>query len=191
MKRKSGLAKILTKEFLQSLVDKGLTLKDIVNQTGYSNTSIHRYLTKYGIKTPRLYTNNKTFYCKRCGETEASKFYNGRYSICKKCSHKLSLRCYKNRKYKVLKLKGSKCSICGYDKYIGALEFHHLDPNTKEIGLSQTVYGVSEETRNKELDKCILVCANCHREIHANKTKIPNVDIIYNGNRKIEVNNVE
>ena len=63
--------------------------------------------------------------------------------------------------------KGGKCCICGYDKYIGALEFHHLDPNQKDFGISAKGYTRSFERVKDELGKCILVCSNCHKEIHA------------------------
>lgn len=55
-------------------------------------------------------------------------------------------------------------------KYIGALEFHHLNPNKKDFGISGGTK--SFETLRPEVDKCILVCSNCHREIHANVIKI-------------------
>lgn len=59
---------------------------------------------------------------------------------------------------------GGKCSICGYNKCISALEFHHKDPKQKDFGISGATK--SFESLKIELDKCILVCANCHREIH-------------------------
>lgn len=59
---------------------------------------------------------------------------------------------------------GAKCSLCGYDKCQAALEFHHLDPNEKDFNISHS--NKSFESMKPELDKCILVCANCHREIH-------------------------
>lgn len=61
--------------------------------------------------------------------------------------------------------KGGKCSICGYDKCIQALEFHHLDTN-KDFGIGDNGYTRAWSKVKEELDKCILVCANCHREIH-------------------------
>ena len=62
--------------------------------------------------------------------------------------------------------KGGKCMICGYSKYIGALDFHHLDETQKEFGLS--IRGLTRSWAKilAEIDKCILICANCHREIH-------------------------
>jgi hypothetical protein len=65
--------------------------------------------------------------------------------------------------------KGGKCQKCGYDKCIGALDFHHLDPSIKEYGWTQ-MRKLSIPNMIKELDKCILVCATCHREIHYTQT---------------------
>lgn len=63
--------------------------------------------------------------------------------------------------------KGGKCCICGYSKCLDALEFHHLDDSKKEFGISKRGYTRSWEKVCQELEKCILVCSNCHREIHA------------------------
>ena len=73
-------------------------------------------------------------------------------------------------KIKLLKLKGGKCEICGYDKCTAALEFHHKDPNEKEISISIGTNFSEKDIENLicELEKCILVCSNCHREIHSN-----------------------
>ena len=62
---------------------------------------------------------------------------------------------------------GGACQECGYHKCKEALEFHHLDPNEKDFGISKNGYTRSWEKVKIELDKCIMVCANCHREIHA------------------------
>jgi hypothetical protein len=71
-------------------------------------------------------------------------------------------------KQMAVEYKGGKCQYneCGYNKYIGALEFHHLDPNEKDFSIGRSGHCTSWEKVKKELDKCVLVCANCHREIH-------------------------
>ena len=75
----------------------------------------------------------------------------------------------RQRKYKqqALDYKGGKCQVCGYCKYQGALDFHHLDPSQKDIEMSRFSKFPLSEDGKKELDKCILLCANCHREAHA------------------------
>ena len=77
------------------------------------------------------------------------------------------MRNQKRKKQYAIDLFGGKCCICGYDKCIEALEFHHLDKSTKEEKPSKAILSWSFDRAKKELDKCILVCANCHREIHA------------------------
>lgn len=62
--------------------------------------------------------------------------------------------------------KGSKCEVCGYYRCIEALEFHHKDSSEKDFSISQKGYTRSWKKVKMELDKCILLCANCHREIH-------------------------
>lgn len=61
---------------------------------------------------------------------------------------------------------GGKCSICGYDKCIAALDFHHVDPTQKDFNISQYYKKDFTDELKAELDKCILICANCHRELH-------------------------
>lgn len=67
---------------------------------------------------------------------------------------------------KAIEYKGNKCEVCGYSKCKQALEFHHLDENKKDFGISEKGYSRSWDKIKTELDKCIMLCANCHRETH-------------------------
>jgi hypothetical protein len=69
--------------------------------------------------------------------------------------------------------KGGKCEICGYDKCSRALSFHHLDPKEKEFGVSDKGLTRSWLKIQNEIDKCILICANCHMEVHEGVTQLP------------------
>ncbi|CAN5119184.1 hypothetical protein BH11PAT3_BH11PAT3_1950 [soil metagenome] len=71
--------------------------------------------------------------------------------------------------------KGNQCAICGYKKCQRALSFHHLDPKLKDFGLSAKGLTRSWEKIQKEIDKCILLCANCHMEVHDGITQLPRV----------------
>lgn len=77
-------------------------------------------------------------------------------------------------KQKSIAALGGCCQCCGYNKSINALEFHHLDPEQKEFSFSQLkVSPKKSQTIITELKKCVLVCANCHREIHDGITQLP------------------
>src|SRR4030043_1994109 len=72
----------------------------------------------------------------------------------------------------IVEYKGGKCIICGYNKYVGAFDLHHKKDSKKEFGLSLRGLTHSWAKIKKAADKCVLVCANCHREIHAGIIKI-------------------
>jgi hypothetical protein len=75
------------------------------------------------------------------------------------------IRWRKRVKIKLIEYKGGKCVKCGYNKCIEALHFHHVDPKEKDFSISGKT--LSFEKMKKEVDKCILVCSNCHSEIHS------------------------
>ncbi|KKR08028.1 MAG: hypothetical protein UT32_C0004G0002 [Parcubacteria group bacterium GW2011_GWC2_39_14] len=79
----------------------------------------------------------------------------------------------KELREKLINYKGGKCCLCGYRKYPGALECHHLDSQKKDFGLSSRGLTRSWLLIKKEADKCLLVCSNCHKEIHAKITQPP------------------
>ncbi len=80
----------------------------------------------------------------------------------------------KRRKTNLIKVFHSQCCICGFNAFQEALEFHHVDPSQKEFGITDG--GTVTKALSKQLDemrKCVLVCANCHRGIHAGYLKVP------------------
>ena len=134
----------------------------------------------------------QTKLCPRCGiEKNTSEFYysstrKGRFSCyCKECGKKKAredrkkyperFKARQNKwrnklKEKMVDYKGGKCQAWGYQKCLAALEFHHINPEEKEFqigGRRGVGRGKWNDTVRAELDKCILLCANCHREAHA------------------------
>ena len=109
-------------------------------------------------------------HCKK--EKSIDLFYKRRgnkpSSYCKECTSIQALTRQQNFKKQCLDYKGGKCLSCGYNNYQGALEFHHLDPNEKEFHLATVKHNSFNSEIKRELDKCILLCSNCHREIHGN-----------------------
>lgn len=80
---------------------------------------------------------------------------------------------------KIKEKRGGKCVRCGYDKCIKALEFHHLDPSKKDFTISNDHFKLIDAIN--ESKKCILICSNCHKELHDNLWSIEEL-------RKEEVN---
>ncbi len=115
-------------------------------------------------------------HCEKCGG-KISK--NNKSGICINCKPPAKTRAEKisifrrKRKICLVEYKGGKCEICDYNKCYGSLSFHHINPDEKEFAISRKGFAESLERAKKEVDKCILVCMNCHGEIHAGVTIIP------------------
>jgi hypothetical protein len=60
---------------------------------------------------------------------------------------------------------GGACALCGYQRFAGALHFHHLDPSKKDFSLSHTGVSRGLAQARTESKKCILLCSNCHAEV--------------------------
>ena len=73
---------------------------------------------------------------------------------------------YKEAQLIMQRLKMNGCAICGYNKCNSALSFHHTNPQDKQIQVSGKLLQYSDKRIVGEIEKCILLCANCHREIH-------------------------
>ena len=138
----------MNKEELSILVSKGFSTYDIGKKLKCSQTNVCYWLKKYGLTTV------KSSHVKRCPRCKTSKspneFYNRRGKIggsvyCKPCTN---------------------AQTCGYSKCLGALEFHHLDPSQKDFEIGGLKLHAWSDVVKRELDKCILVCSNCHKEIH-------------------------
>jgi hypothetical protein len=172
----------MEKEIIKKLVDDGYSTKQIAKKLNKSQTSIMYWLKKYDLKTNfesfkqigiKDYGNKRV--CPKCTESkDITEFYNRRGKsnssvYCKICTNLQTIVRQRELKLQSVNYKGGCCQICGYDKCLGALEFHHLDPSVKEFNLSRMKSSTFNEKITKELDKCIMVCANCHREIHYQK----------------------
>lgn len=82
----------------------------------------------------------------------------------------------KNTKQRIIAAMGNECQICKYDKCSDALELHHIDSSKKDFGLG----AIRANPKNwnlivEELKKCILLCSNCHREVHSGISALPEV----------------
>lgn len=77
-------------------------------------------------------------------------------------------------KARILEAMGDKCNICGYSRCNAALELHHINPSAKEFSFG----GIRAKPKSwdkivAELRKCVLLCANCHREVEAGLVQLP------------------
>lgn len=113
--------------------------------------------------------------CAKHGMTEFACYKSGNSERwkCLKCQTEATQKRRDKVKVMAVAYKGGKCQCCNYNYYIGALEFHHVNPEGKDFGISSKGYIHSWDKVKEEIQKCVLVCANCHREIHAGVRSCP------------------
>jgi 5-methylcytosine-specific restriction endonuclease McrA len=176
----------MDKEILINLVEKGFSTYEISNEVNKSQTTVRYWMKKYNIKSSHPNKKNREglpilnekerccFKCKEVklvGEFYKKKSFNGYHSYCKNCLNEVAVERLQNIKKQCIEYKGGECVFCGYKNYYGALEFHHKNKKVKDFTIANSC--MSFDKLKKELDKCELVCSNCHREVHAGLIKMP------------------
>lgn len=121
----------------------------------------------------RLYLDTQTEKtCPKCKQTKPVDAFsvirkNRRYSFCKECGSRQTRQRYRNFKKACVEYKGGKCERCGYSKCLWALDFHHKNPAEKLFMISSSPTRSLSASVMAEIDKCLLLCSNCHREEEA------------------------
>lgn len=161
----------MEKQELQKLIEEGISSHAIAKKIGKAQTTVRYWVRKYGLKLHkhRVFYNGNNKVCTKCLiEKDLKDFYkkrNGLYhTYCKICLNSTAMNRQQNLKKLSVDYKGGKCKHCGYNKCIGALQFHHIDPTKKDFNISKK--NKCFENLKKELDKCVLLCSNCHVEEH-------------------------
>lgn len=142
----------MDKQILQNHIDNNLSIRQIAQSTGKSYTTV-----KYWLKKHELTTNHSQF---------AKKYNTEQERLTARRKQLVNSVTKRRKKLKEMSVEylGGKCSKCGYNKCIAALEFHHL--GGKDFGIAQSGHTRSWSKVKTELDKCVLLCSNCHREEH-------------------------
>jgi transposase len=156
---------------LEALVTAGLSIRAIGEHFGVSYATVRHWLKKHGLKTRRTVeprgSEARTIEreCPVHGLTTFIKYSPTDHHRCEQCRKDRVVD--RRRKIKALLVHeaGGCCALCGYDRYVGALQFHHRDPETKLFGLGVRGVARSLERCREEARKCVLLCANCHAEV--------------------------
>lgn len=162
----------MEKSQLKELVERGYSSCDIAKEVSKGNSTVVYWLKKYGLKTilMRNREERQGGYLCSCGETNEHNFHDkgkGRKSRskCKKCHATYCNKRHRRSKLEAVKYKGGCCLLCGYNKCAGSLDFHHRDPDGKDLNWHKMRFWKFDKVK-AELDKCDLLCRNCHGEVH-------------------------
>ena len=174
----------LDRDELAELVKRGMTIREIAGELDRSTATVRHWLRRYGMTTAATERARHTRdgraqgesslvrVCARHGRTRF--VIEGRgYYRCKLCRSEQVVEHRRRLKELLVAEAGGACALCGYDRHLGALQFHHLDPRSKRLHISQDGVTLSLETIRREVRKCVLLCSNCHAEVEGGIASVP------------------
>ena len=161
-------------ETLTMLVADGLSTREISERLNLSQSTVRHWLRKHGLKTrgarrarpPGPREARAILECSRHGLVEFQLEERGSYR-CLRCRSEAVARRRRRLKEVLVAEAGGCCALCGYERYAGALQFHHRNGETKAFGIGQRGLTRSLDALRAEAAKCVLLCANCHSEVEA------------------------
>jgi len=146
--------------FLSENYSKNISLEEIAKNLNKTVKSIKR-------KAERLHLSRPRFPSNKISKKTPKKIIDRKYYL----NHKNEIYARKQSRRKEIKEElvnflGGKCKLCGYNKCSKALDFHHTREDKEEC-VSKLISNFSKKKILKEAKKCVLLCANCHRELHS------------------------
>lgn len=174
----------IDREELTAAVAAGLTIAGLAETFTCSKATIRHWLARYGLQTKaaeraadartsrREGKLTRALTCAQHGESEFVLEGRGYYR-CKLCRQERVAARRRRVKAILVAEAGGACCLCGYDRYMGALEFHHLNPVEKRLTIGARGVGLSLATARAEARKCVLVCSNCHAELEGGASLLP------------------
>jgi transposase len=177
----------IAKEDLEVLVEAGKSIAEIAEALDRSKATVRHWLLRYGLKThngrgrrpsdqaraaKQAGLATVTMHCARHGDTDFWLAGTGYYR-CKQCRSAAVARRRRRVKAILVEEAGGACCICGYDRNMRALHFHHLDPSQKRHAINAKGVAIALDKLRVEAQKCMLLCSNCHAEVEDGTASIP------------------
>ena len=173
----------LAREALRELVEQGLSIRQIAEQMDRSAATVRHWLRRHGLRTdPARYSRRDgpkpERLLRECPVHGWTGFFRtgtvGTYR-CGRCNAVAVAARRREVKAQLVAEAGGRCAVCGFDGYLGALQFHHRDRAAKAFALSHQGVTRSLLAARAEAAKCVLLCANCHAMVEAGLLLLPPV----------------
>lgn len=166
------------------MIAEGATLQEIADASGATVSGVRSAVIRLGLQTRRMASNREARTARSSGAAEIQRVcsthglaqfrrdINGSYRCLRCRAERVKARRRRIKEILVAEA-GGRCVVCGYERCLRALGFHHLDPASKEFGVAFRGATRSLARARFEAAKCVLLCANCHMEVEAGVTSLP------------------
>jgi Helix-turn-helix domain len=173
----------IDRELLCEIVRCELSIRDMADVFDRSPASIRHWLRAHGLETARMRrerlgkaaiasgAETADLPCPRHGMTRHVRRQGG--FRCTRCRVDHVAEKRRRIKRQLVLEAGGRCELCGYDRCDGALQFHHLDRDTKRFAISGEGVTRALAKAREEAAKCVLLCANCHAEVEGGLAQLP------------------
>jgi hypothetical protein len=162
----------IERERLAKLVARDMSVRAIAAEVDRSPTTVRYWLARYGLKTTTAVRRapggmeEGLAVCRRHGVTDHVLRADGAWR-CARCAAEAVIRRRQRVKRLLVDEAGGACRLCGYDRCVRALHFHHVDPTSKKFQLGGRGLTLAIDALRAEAAKCVLLCSNCHAEVES------------------------
>jgi hypothetical protein len=169
---------------LRAMIEDGASIHGAAEELGVSYSAVRNWVKRLDLETRRMArlregkearengARRARLTCSKHGETWFFKHPSGPFR-CGKCRSDRVARYRRRRKHRLVDRAGGACQTCGYNECLDALQFHHVDPESKLFMISRHGVTRSYAEAEAEADKCVLLCGNCHSEVEAGVRELP------------------
>jgi hypothetical protein len=167
---------------LRGLIEGGASIHGAAAELGVAYSTVRYWIGRLGLETEGMRRRRQTAANGGAAPIELDCPHHGRTAFhlrpdggrrCSLCRSEAVTRWRRTVKVRLVERAGGACQVCGYDRYLGALQFHHLHPASKRFSLSRAGVTRSFAEAAREADGCVLLCANCHAEIEGGVAELP------------------
>jgi transposase len=166
----------IDRAWLLELTEAGMSIAEIATAVDRSKGTVRHWLRAYGLKTQGGVRASTVGAARAEGQVELEMVcpshgltafvIEGRsYYRCRRCRQEGVAAHRRRLKQTLVREAGGCCRLCGYDRCLAALQFHHLVPADKRAGISARGLTIALESLRAEAAKCVLLCSNCHAEV--------------------------
>jgi transposase-like protein len=170
-------------ELLGEIVRCELSIRDMADVLNRSPTAVRHWLHRHGIETARM-KRERLGKAAIASGAETAQLPCPRHGVTRHVRRQGGFRCARCRvdqvadkrrriKRQLVLEAGGRCELCGYDRCDAALQFHHVDRDTKRFAISGEGVTRALSKAREEAAKCVLLCANCHAEVEGGLAQLP------------------